>query len=149
MAHTDPRVVFEEYLRARNRVDVTALVALLHPDYVETYPQSGEEVHGAANIRAIMGNYPGGYEDRGTDRIVGIEDRWVVSASYTLIRIEGAGDTFTGVQRTRYPDGSDWHVITIGEVRDGLVWRVHTYFAQEFEPPAWRSGWVKEAATTK
>lgn len=143
MTPTQPRVVFETFLRAVNGRDTAVLDALLHPDYVETYPQSGEETHGISNLRAIIEHYPGGYEDKGTDRIVGIEDRWVLTPSFTLLRIEGAGDTFTGVQKARYPDGSEWHVVSIGEIRDGRVWRVQTFFAAAFEPPAWRAGWVR------
>ena len=62
---------------------------------------------------------------------------------FTLVRLEGAGDTFIGVLKACYADGSEWHVISIGEMRDGLVWRVYTFFAPAFDPPAWRSSWVE------
>ena len=39
--------------------------------------------------------------------------------TFTVLRIEGTGSVFTGVQRAQYPDGSEWHVILIGEMRDG------------------------------
>ena len=45
--------------------------------------------------------------------------------------------------QARYPDGSDYHVISILEVRDGLIAKVTTYFAAEFEAPDWRAGWVE------
>lgn len=143
MAATEPRAVFEAFLRAVNNRDTAALQDLLHPDYVETYPQSGERTRGAANLQAIVEHYPGGYEDGGRKRLVGTEDRWVMTPLFTLLRIEGAGDTFTGVQKARYPDGTDWHVVSIGEVRDGRVWRVETFFAPAFEAPEWRSAWVE------
>ena len=139
----EPRVVFEAFLSAVNSRNTAALDALVHPDYLETHPQSGERIHGVANLRAIIEHYPGGYEDKGLHRVVGSEDRWVVTPAYTLLRIEGAGDTFTSVQQARYPDGSDWHVVSIGEIRDGRVWRVQTFFAPAFDAPAWRSPWVE------
>ena len=148
MAPPESRAVFEAFLHAVNGRDTAALEALLHKDYLETYPQSGEETHGAANLRAIIENYPGGFEGRGRDRVVGSEDRWVVTPAFTLLRIEGAGDTFTSVQKARYPDGSVWHVLSIGEIRDGRVWRVQTFFAPAFEAPAWRSAWVDLSSTT-
>ena len=74
--------------------------------------------------------------------MIGSEDRWVVTPAFNLLRIEGGGDTFMGVQKARYPDGSHWHVVTIGEIRDGKIWRTQTFFGQAFEPPAWRSAWV-------
>jgi hypothetical protein len=139
----DPRTVFEAFLRAVNARDSAALGELVHPDFVETYPQSGEVIRGCANLQAILDQYPGGYEDRGRDRVVGSEDRWVVTPAFTLVRIEGGGDTFTGVQKARYPDGTDWYVIHIAEIRDGQVWRVQAYFAQTFDAPDWRAEWVE------
>jgi SnoaL-like domain len=148
MPSPEPRAVFEAYLRAVNSRNAAALDALVHPDYLETYPQSRERTHGVENLRAIIEHYPGAYQDKGLDRIVGSEDHWVMTPSFTLLRIEGAGDTFTSVQQARYPDGSDWHVVSIGEIRDGRVWRVQTFFAPAFDPPAWRSSWVEVVQTT-
>jgi hypothetical protein len=59
----------------------------------------------------------------------------------TLRRVD-SDDVYTAVQRATYPDGSDWYVVIIGEVKDGSVWRTQTLFAQTFDPPAWRSRWV-------
>ena len=143
MSVTEPRAVFDAFLEALNRADTAALERLVHPDFTDVYPQSGERIRGYDNLRAIIDNYPGGYVAGGIDRVVGSEYRWVVTPSFTVQRIEGAGDTFTGVQKGRYPDGSDWHIVTIAEIRDGRVWRVQSFFAQAFEPPAWRSAWVE------
>ena len=143
MPTSEPRAVFEAFLLAANNRDPSALDRLLHPDFVGIYPQSGELTRGVENLRATFDNYPGEYRSVGDHLVVGSEDRWVVTPSFTLLRIEGGGDTFTGVQKARYPDGTDWHVVTIGEIRDGRVWRTQTFFGQAFEPPAWRSPWVE------
>jgi hypothetical protein len=140
------RSVFEAFLRAANKGDFEALGALLHPDFVETFLQSGERTHGGANLQAIIENYPGGYKDLGVHRVVGAEDRWVTTPSFTLLRIEGTGSVFTGVQKGRYADNSDWYVVSIAEMKDGLVWKVQTFFAPTFEPPAWRAQWVEVIA---
>ena len=147
MPSPEPRAIFEAYLRALNRGDAATLRGLVHPDFTETYPQSGELIRGFENLRAIMENYPGGFEGEGTDRVVGSADRWVVTPASTLLRIEGAGDTFTGVTRIRYRDGSDWYSVSIGEVRDGLMWRVQTFWGETFEAPAWRSSNVEKIET--
>lgn len=144
----DARSVFEAYLRAANARDVSALETVIHPDFEDFYPQSGERTRGLANLQAIIEHYPGGgYAGHGTDRVVGAEDRWVTTPVFTILRIEGTGDTFTGVTRGRYPDGTDWCIVTIGQIRDGKVWRAETYFAQNFEPPEWRSQWVELVKT--
>ncbi len=150
MKTANARSVFEAYLRAANSRDVAALKGLIHHDFEDVYPQSGERTRGLANLQAIIEHYPGGgYAGLGTDRVVGAEDRWVATPSFTILRIEGTGDTFTGVSRGRYPDGTDWFVVTIGQMRDGKVWRAATYFAQTFEPPDWRSQWVETSESPK
>jgi ketosteroid isomerase-like protein len=137
------RSVFEAYLDALNRRDLARLDELVHPDFEDRYPQSGERTRGLANLRAIVEHYPdGAWTDQGRDRVVGAADRWVTTPMHTLLRIEGSGDVYTGVQRARYPDGSDWHVILIGQMKDGRVWRVQSFWAPMFEAPAWRSAWV-------
>jgi hypothetical protein len=144
MTSQDPRSVFEAFIRAANSRDIAALEKLVHPEFQDFYPQTGEMTRGFANLRAIIENYPsGGYAGKGTDRVVGTEDHWVVTPTFSMLRIEGAGDTFTGISRGRYPDGSDWYVVNICQIRNGLVWRSETFFAPLFEAPAWRSEWVE------
>jgi hypothetical protein len=127
--------------------DTAALGALVHPEFTETYPQSGELIRGLENLRAEMTGHPGGFEGKGIDRVVGTADRWVVTPASTVVRIEGSGDTFTGVGRLHYPDGTDWYVIAIGEIRDSRVWRVQTFFAETFEAPAYRASIVERVPT--
>jgi hypothetical protein len=143
MGSRSPREVFEAYLTAMNSRDAAALQDLVHPDFEDVYPQTRERTRGYGNLRAIVEHYPGGgYEGQGTGRIVGSEDRWIQTPMFSVVRIEGTGSVFTGVSRGHYPDGSDWIIVSIGEIRDGRVWRVESYFAPAFEPPAWRSNWV-------
>jgi hypothetical protein len=143
------RAVFEAYLKATNARDLVSLETLVHQDFEDVYPQSGERTRGLANLRAIIEHYPGGgYAGHGTDRVVGAEDRWVMTPAFSLLRVEGSGDTFTGVSRGRYPDGTDWYIVTIGQVREGKVWRAETFFAQTFEAPSWRSEWVERTDST-
>ena len=144
MAESDPRAIFEAYISAVNERDLSGLDALLHSDFEDFYPQSGERTRGAANLRAIIEHYPGGgWTDEGRERVVGGADRWVTTPMFTLLRVEGTGNVYTGVQKARYPDGSEWFAILIGEIRDDRLWRVQTFFAPTFEPPAWRAEWVE------
>jgi len=143
VAKSDPRALVEAFLNAASNHDTAVLDDLLHPDYEERYPQSGERTRGAANLKAIIEHYPGGYTDQGHGRVVGAQDRWVVTPLFTLLRIEGTGNVFTGVQKARYGDGSEWFLVSILEVRDDRIWRAQTFFAPTFEPPAWRAQWVE------
>jgi|BarGraIncu00222A_1022003.scaffolds.fasta_scaffold135463_1 ketosteroid isomerase-like protein len=148
MPPAEPRAIFEAYLQAMNNGDTDALRALVHRDYTETYPQSGELIRGFENLHAEMAGHPGGFKGKGTDRVVGTADRWVVTPSSTLLRIEGVGDTFTGVSKVHYSDGTDWYAVSIGEIRDDRVWRVQTFWGETFEAPAWRSSIVERIQAT-
>ena len=115
---------------------------LRHPDFVEEWPQSGERIVGHENYRAIHENYPEGTPTSKIDRVVGTEDRLVITPSFTPLRIVGSGDTFTVEAQAGYADGTTAHVVTIVEMRDGKVYRQRTYFAEPFEAPEWRARWV-------
>jgi hypothetical protein len=120
------------------------LEALRHPDFVEDWPQSGERIRGPANARTIHEHHPGMPTGGGVVRVVGSEDRWVMTPSYTTLRIEGSGDVYTILMRATYPpDDALWYVTSIIELRDQLVWRATTIFGEAFEAPAWRAQWVE------
>ena len=89
----DNRAIVERYARAIPG-DFATLGELRHPDFVEDWPQSGERIRGHANYRAIHENYPGGLPDLKPKRILGSEDRWVVSPTFTPLRIVGTGDVY-------------------------------------------------------
>lgn len=53
------RGVVQRYAEATSTDDFDAQDALVHDEYVLTYPQSGEQIRGRANRRAALENYPG------------------------------------------------------------------------------------------
>jgi hypothetical protein len=135
--------VVRAYMQAIVDNDAGALARLRDPGWVLDYPQSGERIRGQANDRAIADNYPGGLPEVDPGRIVGSEDQWVVTPSFTFERVAGSGDTWWTEGQARYPDGSTWFVVSIYRLRDGRVAREITYWAQPFESPAWRAAWVE------
>ena len=140
------RDVVERFVDAHIQKDREAGARLLHHDYVLSWPQSGEVIRGAPNWRAIFENYP---EDERTaltsGRIVGSEDRWALTPTFTLLRIAGSGDTYTHEGTVRYANGEVWCYVGILEIRVGKIWRETDYFAPPFDAPAWRSPWVEKA----
>jgi len=135
--------VVNAYLQSLSHNDEHAMGALRHPDWAVDYPQSGERIRGHANDRAIADNYPGGVPEISPQDVIGSEDRWVVSPSFTYERIVGSGDTWFVHGKAVYPGGSIWYVASIYHLRDGLIHHEITYWAQPFEPPAWRAQWVE------
>jgi hypothetical protein len=130
-----------------NRHDWDAIEELVHPDYVEEYPQSGERIRGSENLRKILVNDPGGLEAGGVDpqsvRVVADEERWVMTPTFTVLRVVAASDVSTVTLLARYADGSEWYMIGLWELKDGRLWRGTTYYAPRFEAPEWRAPYVE------
>ena len=123
--------------------DFDTLSELRHAEYVEDWPQSGERIRGHAGYVRVHEAYPGGLPHAETVRVIGTEDRWVASPSFTLVRIQGEGDAFTVEGKLTYPDGSSTLLVAILQFRDGKVIRGTHYFADPFDPPEWRAGLVE------
>lgn len=134
--------VVEQYARASAAVDLEALATLRHPEWTVDWPQSGERVHGTNSFAEIIRRYPGGPATTTVTRIVGSEDRWVVSPGNTMIKIVGSGDAWWSEWLTTYPDGTKYHVVDLIELQDGLVRRETVYWAPPFEAPDWRRPFV-------
>jgi hypothetical protein len=135
--------VVRRYLAAHVAHDYDTVDALRHPAWVEEWPQSGERVRGSANDRAIMDNWPGGLPEAGDVRIVGSEDRWVVTPAFTIQRVVGDGDSWWFDGSATYPDGSHWFVAGLATLRDGRILSETWYFGPPLDAPAWRARWVE------
>jgi ketosteroid isomerase-like protein len=135
--------IVRAYLDALIADDGEAMARLRDPAWTVEYPQSGERIRGHANDRLIAANYPGGLPDIDPRRVIGSEDTWVVTPSFTFERIAGSGDTWWVEGRARYPGGSTWYLASLYELRGGRIRREVTYWAEPFDPPAWRAAWVE------
>lgn len=145
MANLTNEECARRYAAASAAHDVAALAALRHPNWMVVWPQSGERVHGTENWAEIIANYPGGAPATEVTRIVGAEDRWVVTGGNTVLKVAGSGDFWWSEWRLTYPNGDVYLVVDLLELRDGLVVRETVYWAAPFEAPAWRAPWVERA----
>ena len=82
----------------------------------------------------------------GSTRLVGAEDRWVLTPSFSVLRIEGTGDVYTYATTLRYSNGELWHAVGIVELRSGKVAKTTTWYAAPFEAPEWRAHLVERFA---
>jgi len=135
-----------QYAAASAIHDIPALTALRHPEWMVLWPQSGELVESSQDFAQIIANYPGGAPITEVKRIVGAEDRWVVTAANTGLRVVGSGDFWWSEWRLTYPSGEVYLVVDLIELRDGLVYRETVYWAAPFEAPEWRAPWVDRPA---
>jgi hypothetical protein len=139
MADPSPREVVERYAQALTTKDMELARSVLADDIVEEYPQSGERFHGLENWIQLQLAYPE-FDRLATrmDRVEGADDRWVAGPNWSVLRIEGTGDRFWGAGRVRYPDGSEWHMVVLLELRGARIARMTTYFAEPFPAAEWR-----------
>jgi hypothetical protein len=135
--------VVRRYVDAHVRHDFDALGSLRSADWYQEWPQTGERVRGHANDQAIMTSWPGGTPQAEEPRIVGSEDRWVLTPAWTYQRLVGSGDTWWTEGVGTYPDGSTWFVVSMFELRDAKIHRETWYFGPKLEAPEWRSAWVE------
>jgi hypothetical protein len=132
-------------LNARRFDELAALIAEIADDDVALeYPQSGERIRGKENNLAVLENYPGLPEATVKD-VRGAQDKWVLTPSWTPMRITGSGDHYAVEGRVRYPNGEDWTVVDLFELRNDKIVRVTEYFGANFPPAEWREKWVEKA----
>jgi hypothetical protein len=134
--------VARRYAEASAALDLEKMAALRHPEWQAAWPQSGERIIGDDNYRRIVESYPGGYPTSQIRRLVGAEDRWVVTPANTVQQIAGSGEFWWTEWQSTYPDGRTYHCVELIELRDGQVWRETVYWAEPFTAPDWRSTWV-------
>lgn len=145
MSEPSGRAVVERFVRAVEESDFETMAGLLADDVVDETPQSGERTRGRDNYLAIRREYPGGAitVQPGTGRIVGSEDRWVLTPSFNILKVEGSGDVYTYAGTVRYPNGEIWHVIVILELRDAKIARMTSWYGEPFEAAEWRAPYVE------
>ena len=147
MSDEGHRLKVERFFDCINRRDFDGMRAVVHEDFVQEWPQSGERIRGLANMRAVLANYPG-LPDIDVKKVHGSGDRWLVTPSYTVLRVTGTGDQYTTEQLLHYPSGEQWHVVGIFEFRDGKIAKLTDYFASPFPAAEWRSQRVETMEET-
>jgi len=120
MQEHEVRELFE---RLRSAMDPELEYRHRHEDYLLELPQSGERLD-RDGLRRLQTSFPGGMAPR-----------------IKLLRVTGGGDVWVGESLIHYADGKVFYGVSRVEFRDGKMWRETRYYAEPFEPPAWRSGW--------
>jgi ketosteroid isomerase-like protein len=123
MSEQENRDAIDRYFQAFKQRDLEAIADLMHDDYVEEYPQSGERIRGKDNWRKIAENYPG---------LPNMTDH-----SYVL-----SGDLGVMKMTLEY-DGNRVYACEVVDFEEGKIKRARAYFADPFEAPEWRAQWVE------
>ena len=121
------RAALERMFAAYGTGDWDSIASDIAEDFSQEWPQSHERLSSKQACLAVYRGYPGG------------------SPAVTVDRMEGSGDYWTVESDMHYGDKLV-HGIHIFEFRDGKIVRETDYFADPFDPPAWRSQWVTVGA---
>jgi ketosteroid isomerase-like protein len=124
MENRETRAALDRHWAASAAGDQNVEHEIYHDDAIVDYPQSGERIHGRHNVQSLRSHHPARPSGFVVRRIVGDGDLWVTEYLITY-------------------DGRPVHTISIMEFREGKVARETQYFAEPFEPPAWRAQWVE------
>ena len=140
---------YSRYLEATATLDFEALAELRHPDFVCTYPQSGEVFKGHENWASAHRDYASHFGDEhlvemkvkggGRRSKVSTAPSVLPFGSTPIVQVSDTGKLVTLEGTGRWPDGNVYHWVQILEYKDGLVWRETDYFAEPFEAPDWRT----------
>src|SRR5580765_4897963 len=114
---SDAAAIGESLWRAIEAGEWGVAADLMHDDYVQEWPQSGERIVGRDDALAINRNFPGGVPEM---RFRAAH----ASGALAVIEVE-----------LHYADGSVYQGVSILEVRDGQVAREIDYFAEPFPAP--------------
>jgi hypothetical protein len=143
MARPDTRESIDAFFKALDEQRVDDIAALMDPHVVIEWPQSGERFRGRDNFKAVYSNYPG--LPKGEKKaVIGAEDKWVLTPSWTPLRVMGTGDDYTIEGYLTYPNRERWSWVAIVKYRDGLVIKLTEYFAAPFPPAEWRAQWAEK-----
>jgi hypothetical protein len=95
-----------------------------HEDFTVEFPQSGERMD-RDGLRRLQETFPGG------------------KPKIRLGSLTGSGDVWVRESYIEYADGSVAYGVGRVEFRDGKIWKETRYYAEPFDPPAWRASWSK------
>ena len=124
MEEVEIRAALERHWTASAAGNQDVEYEIYHEDVVLEYPQSGERVRGRHNVQALRSHHPARPSGFVVRRIVGGGYVWVTEYVITY-------------------DGRPVNTVSIMEIQAGMVVRETQYFAEPFEPPAWRAQWVE------
>src|SRR5947209_5487692 len=131
MTTPENREVIKRFYAALNARRWDDIAELVESDVVQEWPQSVERISGLKNFRGVLENYPElpSVEPR---RVAGADGKWVLTPSWTPLRITGTGDVYTVESRINYPSGEVWSGVSVVEFRNGKASKLTEYFAAPF-----------------
>jgi len=124
MENRETRAALERHWANAAAGDQDGEHEIYHDDVIVEYPQSRERISGRHSVQALRSHHP------------------ARPSGFVVRRMLGDGDLWVTEYVTNY-DGRPVLTVSIMEFRGGKVARETQYYADPFEPPAWRAPWVE------
>jgi SnoaL-like domain len=121
MQEHEVRALFERLIEA---MDPALEHEARHEDFIAEFPQSGERLD-RDGLRRLQEHFPSG------------------APKIQLRRLTGSGDVWFGESRIEYNEGTVAYGVSRIEFRDGKIFKETRYYAEPFDPPAWRASWSR------
>ncbi len=114
-------------------------------DVLTVHPQTRERIEGLDEYRLVARGFQehGGVTVSENEFLGGDEEHYLLTPLFTMVKIQGTGETLVVTTKNRYPDGSDWYTIGLTGFRGGKIRKQVLFFGPTFDPPAWRAQWVE------
>jgi hypothetical protein len=123
--HEVTEEMLREHLDAVQQQDDERIGALLADDFTQEWPQTGERVRGRTACLAVQRSYPGG------------------APTISVSSLSGGPRTWVAEGRIRYPDGTDYAIVSILHARGNKLVRQVDYFGPDYPAPEWRKPLVE------
>jgi hypothetical protein len=118
------RATLERFFDVFSRHDFDDMIELImHDDYIEEFPQSGERIRGKDNWRNIAENFPG------LPKLIDHSYKLSGNLAVTEMILEYGGNRIYNCEMV--------------EFEGGKIKRRRAYFGEPFEAPEWRAQWVE------
>lgn len=145
----DHHQLVNRFIAGMTAGDPEAMVDLLHDDYTEIYPQSGEILRG---LDAWKGAYlhnpdlPHGesIHTTGADKPETQVIRPVGGIGMPLIQLSESDNRFTNESILEYSNGEKRFTVILGEIKDGKIASTTLYSCLPFEPAEWRAPYAEQ-----
>lgn len=116
--------VIKRLIKCINEGQIEVMDELFHEDAVMDWPQSGEQVIGGDNRRAIYKSFP---------KLPKITPRRMVSS----------GDLVVAEATLDYGGPKPYKTVFIFELVNGKIAKETAYWSEAFDAPEWRAKWVE------
>ena len=141
------RDVILRFFEMTNTGDVESMEEVYDEEMLTLHPQTRERIQGLEAHRLMARGFQelGGItiSEKEREFLGGDEERYLLTPLFTMVKIQGTGETLVVTAKMRYPDGSDWYNIGLTTFRRGKLLKRVLFFAPTFDPPDWRAQWVE------